>query len=240
MSLVVLTGWGGQISLGQFALVGVGAIVAGNLVSRWNVDLFVTLAVAAAAGSLAALLLGIPALRIRGPFLAVVTLAFAVVLDGYVLNPNVFPDLIPQDVTRPLLWARLDLEDERYMLWFCLAVLSLGVVLARGVRRSRSGRLLIAARDNGGQICRIATHCTEADVSIQHFGLARELGEGWLRAVATAEAVPEDRRAALAERDLLLRRSIVERDPANVVAERLLGPALTRRLVAALWGGDED
>ena len=51
VSLVVLTGWGGQISLGQFALVGVGAIVAGNFVSRWNVDLFVTLAVAAAAGS---------------------------------------------------------------------------------------------------------------------------------------------------------------------------------------------
>ena len=148
VSLVVLTGWGGQISLGQFALVGIGAIVAGNLVSRWNVDLFITLAVAAAAGSLAALLLGIPALRIRGPFLAVVTLAFAVVLDGYVLNPNVFPELIPQDVARPLLWSRIDLEDERSMLWFCLAILALGIVLARGVRNSRSGRLLIAARDN--------------------------------------------------------------------------------------------
>ncbi|NMO00964.1 4-hydroxy-2-oxovalerate aldolase [Gordonia sp. TBRC 11910] len=33
-----------------------------------------------------------------------------------------------------------------------------------------------AAQDNGGEICRIATHCTEADVSIQHFGLARDLG----------------------------------------------------------------
>jgi 4-hydroxy 2-oxovalerate aldolase len=33
-----------------------------------------------------------------------------------------------------------------------------------------------AAQDNGGEICRIATHCTEADTSIQHFGLARELG----------------------------------------------------------------
>ncbi|MGW6277015.1 4-hydroxy-2-oxovalerate aldolase [Kribbella sp. NPDC055071] len=32
------------------------------------------------------------------------------------------------------------------------------------------------ARDNGGSICRIATHCTEADVAVQHFGLARELG----------------------------------------------------------------
>ena len=148
VSLVVLTGWGGQISLGQFALVGVGAIVAGNFVSRWNVDLFITLAVAAAAGSLAALLLGVPALRIRGPFLAVVTLAFAVVLDGYVLNPNVFPEIIPQDVARPLLWSRVDLENERYMLWFSLAILALGIVLARGVRNSRSGRLLIAARDN--------------------------------------------------------------------------------------------
>ena len=148
VSLVVLTGWGGQISLGQFALVGVGAIVAGNLVSRWNVDLFITLAVASLAGAVAALLLGLPALRIRGPFLAVVTLAFAVVLDGYVLNPNVFPALIPQDVDRPLLWGRVDLEDERSMLWFCLAALALGIALARGVRRSRSGRLLIAARDN--------------------------------------------------------------------------------------------
>jgi ABC-type branched-subunit amino acid transport system ATPase component/ABC-type branched-subunit amino acid transport system permease subunit len=148
VSLVVLTGWGGQISLGQFALVGVGAIVAGNMVSRWNVDLFITLAAAAGAGALAALLLGLPALRIRGPFLAVVTLAFAVVLDGYVLNPNVFPALIPQDVDRPLLWGRVDLEDERSMLWFCLAGLALGIALARGVRRSRSGRLLIAARDN--------------------------------------------------------------------------------------------
>lgn len=70
--------------------------------------------------------------------------------------------------------------------------------------------------------------------------LAREQVERWLRMVETAEAVPEDRRAALAERDLKLRRSIVERDPANGVAERLLGPALTRRLVAGLWGGGED
>ncbi len=148
VSLVVLTGWAGQISLGQFAIVGVGAIVAGNLLTRWNVDLFVTLFVATAAGALVAVLLGVPALRIRGPFLAVVTLAFAVVLDGYVLNPNVFPELIPESLTRPLLWGRVDLADERAMLWCCLAALALVIALARGVRRSRSGRLLIAARDN--------------------------------------------------------------------------------------------
>ena len=148
VSLVVLTGWAGQISLGQFAIVGTVAIVAGNMVSRWNIDLFVVLAAATATGAVVAVLLGVPALRIKGPFLAVVTLAFAVVLDGYVLNPNVFPALIPQTVRRPLLWGRLDLEDERIMLWFSLALLAVCIALARGVRRSRSGRLLIAARDN--------------------------------------------------------------------------------------------
>ena len=148
VSLVVLTGWGGQISLGQFAIVGAGAIVAGNLVTRWNIDLFLVLAVATVTGALVAVLLGVPALRIKGPFLAVVTLAFAVVLDGYVLNPNVFPELIPQTVTRPLLWGRIDLEDERAMLWFTLAWLAVCILVARSVRRSRSGRLLIAARDN--------------------------------------------------------------------------------------------
>ena len=148
VSLVVLTGWGGQISLGQFAIVGVGAILAGNLVSRWNVDLFITLLAATAAGAVVAALLGLPALRIKGPFLAVVTLSFAVVLDSYVLNPNIFPAIIPQSLNRPLLWGRVDLENERYMLWFCLAALALVIVLARGVRRSRTGRLLIASRDN--------------------------------------------------------------------------------------------
>lgn len=148
VSLVVLTGWAGQISLGQFAFVGVGAITAGNLISRWNVDLFVSLAIAAAAGAIAALLLGVPALKIQGPFLAIVTLSFAVVLDGYVLNPNVFPALVPEDVPGPSIWGRIDLNEPRNMLWLCLAVLALSIVLARGVRQSRSGRLLIASRDN--------------------------------------------------------------------------------------------
>lgn len=148
VSLVVLTGWAGQISLGQFAFVGVGAITAGNLMSRWNVDLFVSLLVAMAAGAVAALIVGVPALKIKGPFLAIVTLSFAVVLDGYILNPNIFPELIPQNVQSPLLWGRVDLNVGRNMLWFCLATLALCIALARGVRRSRSGRLLIAARDN--------------------------------------------------------------------------------------------
>jgi ABC-type branched-subunit amino acid transport system ATPase component/ABC-type branched-subunit amino acid transport system permease subunit len=148
VSLVVLTGWGGQISLGQFAIAGMAAVVAGNVVLRWNLDLFATLLLASLAGALVALLIGLPALRIQGPFLAVVTLSFAVVLDTLVLNPNIAGGMIPETIDRPYLWGRFNLEDERTMLYFCIAMLALAVALTVGVRRSRSGRLILASRDN--------------------------------------------------------------------------------------------
>lgn len=148
VSLVILTGWGGHISLGQFAIVGVGAMVAGNLIQRQNLDLFLVLVAAGLAGALVSLIVGLPALRIRGLFLAVTTLAFAVALDQYVLNFNNFPDLIPTDVGRPLLLERFDLTEARTMYLTCLAFLALAILVAQGLRKSRSARVMIATRDN--------------------------------------------------------------------------------------------
>jgi ABC-type branched-subunit amino acid transport system ATPase component/ABC-type branched-subunit amino acid transport system permease subunit len=148
VSLVVLTGWGGTVSLGQMGIVGVGALVAGNLVSRWNVDLFVALTGGAVAGGLVALIVGLPALRVRGLFLAVTTLAFAVAVDSFLLNPANFPTLIFDDFERPVLWQRFDLRSERVLYLLCLGVLVLAVLLVRGLRSARSGRALIAVRDN--------------------------------------------------------------------------------------------
>ena len=148
VSLVVLTGWGGHISLGQFAIVGVGAVTAGNMVTKLDADLFVALLVSGVVGGVVALLLGLPALRIRGLFLAVTTLAFAVALDSYFLNPTYFAEWIPANIVRPNLWQRWPLEQARTMYFLCLGFLVLFVFLARGLRRSRAGRVLIAARDN--------------------------------------------------------------------------------------------
>jgi branched-chain amino acid transport system permease protein len=148
VSLVVLTGWGGHISLGQFAIVGVGAVTAANVMSRYDADMFLALAVAGAVGALTALLVGLPALRIRGLFLAVTTLAFAIALDSYFLNPTYFSGWIPDALARPILWQRFPLESARAMYYLCLAVLVLFVLAARGMRRARAGRVLLASRDN--------------------------------------------------------------------------------------------
>ncbi len=66
----------------------------------------------------------------------------------------------------------------------------------------------------------------------------RERVDLWLSWVERGDPVPETERAALADRDLAIRRNIAERDPANVMGERMFGAELTGRLVRALWGGD--
>jgi branched-chain amino acid transport system permease protein len=148
LSLVMLTGWGGNVSLGQFAVVGVGAMTAGNLLVRWNVDVFVALIAAGVAGALVSAIIGIPALRIPGFGLAVATIAFAVSLDAYFLNPVNFPSFVPSQIVRPVLWKRFDLAEQRNVLWVALAGLLLAVAVVRAVRRSRIGRVVIATRDN--------------------------------------------------------------------------------------------
>jgi len=148
VSLVVLTGWGGSISLGQFAFVGTGAVVAGNLMVRTGLDYFLVLVVAAVVGAVLAMLVGLPALRIKGPFLAVTTLGLAVAFDSYLLNPVNFRGLIQQNVTRPVVFDRFDLDSDVVAYYLCLFFLVVALTLAAGVRRARSGRVLIATRDN--------------------------------------------------------------------------------------------
>lgn len=162
VSLVILTGWAGQISLGQFAFAGIGAAVTGKLVADHGFDLFLALAVAGLVGAAVALLIGLPALRIQGLFLAVVTLAFAFTVGNLVLDRDYFGWLLPGGrgfVERPVLWSRIDLTTNSEMLGvtftgdtklylLALAFLLLSMGMARSLRRYRSGRVFVATRDN--------------------------------------------------------------------------------------------
>ena len=76
ISLVVLTGWGGQVSLGQWAFVAVGAVIGGGLYAETHMPFLLALLIGSLAGSAVAVVLGFTALRVRGVYLAVTTLAF--------------------------------------------------------------------------------------------------------------------------------------------------------------------
>lgn len=150
VSIVVLTGWAGQVSLGQMSFAAVGAVVAAKATSEWGWDLLLALLAAGIAGGLVALLVGLPALRLRGLYLAVTTLGFSLAAWSYLLNPQFF-DWIPdadQRIERPPLLGRLDFDTPTGIYYVALAVFALLVWMVVGLRRSRTGRVLLALREN--------------------------------------------------------------------------------------------
>ncbi len=149
-SLVVLTGWAGQISLGHLAFAAFGAAVAGTLSQRGH-DFLVCLAAAALVGMVVALAIGVPALRIRGPFFAVTSLAFALATGAFFLNPEFFPWLVPDrnvGIQRPILFNRYDLASEHAYYYVLLVVFAFVAAMVWRLRTSRTGRTLVAIRDN--------------------------------------------------------------------------------------------
>lgn len=147
LSLTVLTGWGGQLSLGQFALVGVGGMSTYALVQH-RLAFPAALVLAAAITTAVAVAVGAPALRMRGLFLAVTTLALAVAAP-WALSQPLFqdPDHFAPLLRRPTVGG-VSLAPQRTYYYLCLAVLVVALVVVARLRASGIGRSLIAVRDN--------------------------------------------------------------------------------------------
>jgi ABC-type branched-subunit amino acid transport system ATPase component/ABC-type branched-subunit amino acid transport system permease subunit len=152
VSLVILTGWVGQISLGQGAFVGIGAFTTGLLARRAGLGFPLTLPVAAAAAGVVAALLGAVALRIRGLYLAVATLIVAWACDAYLFSASWFvgsggASTIPnRPIGRPGTLTAFDLSDPRTFLLVALAAASATVLAAANLRDSKTGRAFFAVR----------------------------------------------------------------------------------------------
>ena len=145
LSLVVLTGLAGQISFVQFEFAGFGALTTGALVAHSHWNYWAALPVAVLAAAAVGVVVGLPALRLRGLILGVVTLALALSFDDYVftLSPFANGTVVP----RPTLlgWK---LTDDRAAFAFCMLVLVGCAVLVANLQRSKTGRIFAAIRDS--------------------------------------------------------------------------------------------
>lgn len=189
ISLVVLTGWAGQVSLGQFALAGIGGGVGAGLLSAQGTDFFVAALCAMAASGLAAVLVGIPALRIPGLFFAVTTLALAVAVATWLLNPTYFPALTPQTLPRPVLFDRWSLASPLRFYYLSLVAVVAAVHLASRFRQSRPGRVVLAVRDNERAAAALSIDPTRA--RLMAFGFSGALaGLAGFLYVVSFQAVP--------------------------------------------------
>ena len=149
LSLLVVTGWSGQFSLGQFAFLGIGAYTASRLAAE-GYSLPFNLVVGAVLGAAVAAVVGLPALKIRGLFLGVSTLAFAVLAPGWLFNQRFVTGTSASAVSVPK--ARIpglgEVESLRALYLLGLVVLVLVAAALRAVRDSGAGRRFIAVRDN--------------------------------------------------------------------------------------------
>jgi branched-chain amino acid transport system permease protein len=144
-SLTVVTGFAGQVSFGQWALVGGSALFGGWLLTVEHVPLVVAFLVTLLAGTAVSALVGLPALRVRGLLLGVTTLALAVAASSYIFTLAPFS---PRDLLSRGSLLGLSLDDERHFYYVVLALTVAALLVVRTYRHSRWGRVVIAVRDN--------------------------------------------------------------------------------------------
>ncbi|MEY2588826.1 MAG: hypothetical protein QOJ67_810 [Acidimicrobiaceae bacterium] len=163
LSLVVLTGLAGQISLAQYTLAGVCALIAGHVVQRWPLEVAIPIGLLAAV--LVGLLFALPALRTRGPTLAVVTLGLAVAVQAMVFNNDDYiGGFAGLKVGSPSLFG-VDLDPRRHpdrYAVFAILLLFIALVAVANLRRGVGGRALIALRGNERAAAAIGVNVTRA------------------------------------------------------------------------------
>jgi branched-chain amino acid transport system permease protein len=156
LGLNLVSGFAGQLSLGHGAFFGLGAYTTAILVSRHGWAWAATVPVAALLGLLLGFAVGVPALRLNGLYLAIVTLTVGVALPALASQPvgqslgtgGVSGVVVRMRWTKPS-WFGLNVSDRGWL--FILMAVVAGVLfwLATGLVRSRMGRAMVGMRDNG-------------------------------------------------------------------------------------------
>lgn len=151
LSLVVVTGYCGQLSLAQFALAGVGAFIGARLAAVYSIPFPLAMLIGIAGTIPIGLIVALPALRTRGVNLAVVTIGLALCIDELVLeNTNYTGGLVGTVVKPPTLfgWSIYSVPyPDRYAA-VCTVVFVLAALLVANLRRGAAGRRLLAVRAN--------------------------------------------------------------------------------------------
>jgi branched-chain amino acid transport system permease protein len=149
MGLNLLTGFNGQISIGHGAFFAVGAFTTGVLMVDHTWTFEATIPVAAVLAAALGVVVGFPALRVRGLYLALVTLGLAVlapqVANKYIKGTGGLPLLQPRRSEFGSLLTFLD--DDQWMYFVCLTITVVLFLAAWNLVRSRVGRAMIACRD---------------------------------------------------------------------------------------------
>jgi branched-chain amino acid transport system permease protein len=192
LGLNILTGYNGQISLGHGAFYAVGAYTTAIMIDKWNVPYGWTLPVAAVLCLVVGFLFGIPALRLEGLYLALATFALALavpqILKYFEHWTGGSQGIVLSKPDPPF---GLKVTPDQWLYFLSLGVLLLLMVLAANLLRGRTGRAIVAIRDNpiAAEVMGVNTALYKSltfGVSAAYVGVA-----GAMSAVAIAFVAPD-------------------------------------------------
>ncbi len=209
MSLNLLLGFTGQISIGHSAFFGVGAYTTAILVSKYGWSPFTTVPVAFVVAFAVGALVSLPALRIKGVYLALVTLALGLVFPQLVKAPKLewltggargldktgfrFTKKNPTyEIFGWNPWGNLRGENVKpFLFWIAVTIVVVVYLVCRGVVKSRAGRSLVAIRDNETAAAVMGVNL--ASTKALAFGLSAALCSlpGCLSALRTGNVTPD-------------------------------------------------
>jgi ABC-type branched-subunit amino acid transport system ATPase component/ABC-type branched-subunit amino acid transport system permease subunit len=249
VSVVVVTGWSGQLSLGQMAFAGVGALFAASVnrglaIDFWFLDFeapglpwSLSLIIGAVFSAVVAIAIGVGALRVRGLLLAVVTFSFAIAAQSYFYRRPLFSggytDSVPFERGK---FLGIDLTSERSYYWFVLGVAVVIIAMVGHLRRTGVGRSTIAVRDNPDSAS--AYTVPSARTKLTAFGFAGAIAglAGGLLA-GSAQVVPLNERFFQVSDSLQLVAAVVI-GGLGAVAGPVLGALWVKGLPAVFPGND--
>jgi branched-chain amino acid transport system permease protein len=194
LALNILTGASGQFSLGQSAFYALGAYTSAILIEHGDINYALTLPVAGLICFIAGFLFGLPALRLSGIYLALATFALATAMPQ-LLKLGVFEHwtggVQGLVVTKPDAPFGLPMSQDMWLYYFTLAVSIMIYIFSVNLLRSRSGRAMMAIRDN-----EIAASAMGVDVSLYKtlaFGVSAGITgvAGGLGAIAVQFVAPD-------------------------------------------------
>lgn len=147
VGLNILTGFTGQISLGQGAFMGVGAYTSGYLMVQLGMPFIVCIGAAGAVTAVVGMLFGIPSLRLKGLYLAIATLAAQVILEFVFVRWRDVTGGNQGLMVPPAAIGGLAFDGDFKFYFLALTFAVLAVTLAKNIVRTKPGRAFMAIRD---------------------------------------------------------------------------------------------
>jgi len=148
ISIVAVTGFSGQITLGQAAFAGMGSFVSVRVSNSLGVPVIFSMLIGASVAVLVGLIAGYPALKRKGLFLGLTTLTIGILCYSLVFSSEIFAGgAAGLTVSRPSIFG-ISLAGDKAFYWFELVCVALAFIVANNLRRGRLGRILAAMRDS--------------------------------------------------------------------------------------------